>query len=152
MKKKLLMEFINLYEITRWMKKKKEEAKKNLPNETIKCNETNESDEYSPSYDSRKVKNHPQALTSKDENENQKYDTDLPTIFEEVHEEAKQNNDGKSDEELNERSEKSEVSQQIMKTPKHARKQRSENAPLFNDTGVLDDFQQTILTCPNKIT
>jgi len=59
MKKKLLMEFINLYEITRWMKKKKEEAKKNLPNETIKCNETNESDEYSPSYDSRKVKNHP---------------------------------------------------------------------------------------------
>jgi|TARA_B110000285_G_C14593886_1_gene367563 hypothetical protein len=49
-------------------------------------------------------------MTSKDENENPKYDTDLPTIFEEVHEEAKQNNDGKSDEELNERSEKSEVS------------------------------------------
>ena len=84
MKKKLLMEFINLYEITRWMKKKKEEAKKNQPNElqtneTIKCNETNESDEYSqsvsPSYDSRKVtsyhsKNNPQAMTSKDENEN----------------------------------------------------------------------------------
>lgn len=41
------------------MKKKKEEAEKNLPNETIKCNETNESDEYSPSYDSRKVKNQP---------------------------------------------------------------------------------------------